>query len=199
MPKKKPDEPEQSADDKALEHRVDVMMSTELAKVSALAAEKLGGKKPAASSEAKSEVKEDQKTAPKLSAKLLKGVEAGEASEEPKTPAEPPIVIALADEAKPEEPAPAPEVPESQPEPAPTLTPENDPLEDSGTDEAVDDIVAKEGDTILAVGDALVAQEQRTATPGQTSGPPSKHKWLWFLVLVVLAGTAIDVFLFMSR
>jgi hypothetical protein len=187
MPKKKPEEPEQSTDDKALEHRVDVMMSTELAEVSALAAEKLGGKKRADTSDAK----EDQKTAPKLSAKLLKGVEASDASEEPKTPAKPPIVIALADEAEPE-PAPAPE-------PAPVQTQENDPLEDSGTDEAVDDIVAKEGDTILAVGDAITAREQRTAAPGQTSGGTARHKWIWFLVLVVLIGTAIDVFLFVLR
>jgi hypothetical protein len=175
MPKKKPEEPEQSADDKALEHRVDVMMSTELAEVSALAAEKLGDKSDAAG---------EQKTAPKLPAKLDQIVEAAEASK-------PPIVITLADEAEPE-PAPAPE-------PAPVQTQENDPLEDSGTNEAVDDIVAKEGDTILAVGDAMVAREQRTASPGQTSGGTAKHKWLWFLVLVVLAGTAVDVFLFVSR
>ena len=198
MPKKKPEEPEQSADDKALEHRVDVMMSTELAEVSALAAEKLGAKKPAASSEAKSEVKEDQKTAPKLSAKLTKAIEAAEAPEL-KVPAEPPIVITLADEAKPEEPVPAPEVPESQPEATPEPSQENDPLEDSSTNEAVDDIVAKEGDTILAVGDAMVAREQKTASPGHTSGVTAKHKWLWFLVLIVLLGTAADVYLFVSR
>lgn len=186
MPKKKPEEPEQSADDKALEHRVDVMMSTELAEVSALAAEKLGDKKPADTSDAK----EDQKTAPKLPPKLTKVVEAAEAHK-------PPIVITMADETEAEtepEPEPAP-----APEPAPVQTQENDPLEDSGTDEAVDDIVAKEGDTILAVGDAMVAREQRTASPGQTSGGTTRHKWLWFLVLVVLAGTAIDVFLFVSR
>jgi len=195
MPKKKTDEPEQSADEKVLVQRVDAMMSTELEKVSALAAEKLGGKKPAAKSTAVG----DQKTAPKLSAKLLKGVGAGEVSEEPKAPAEPPIVIALSDETKPG-PAPAPEVSEAQDEPAPAPpSPDNDPLEDSGTDEAVDDIVAKESDTMLALGDAVVAREQRTAEPGQSSAKPPKHKWVWFLLLVVLAGSAIDVYLFVAR
>jgi hypothetical protein len=190
MPKKKPEEPEQSADDKALEHRVDVMMSTELAEVSALAAEKLGAKKPAG----KSDTAAEQKTVPKLPAKFTKAIEAPEASE-PKVPAEPPIVITLADEAEAEpEPEPAP-----APEPAQSQTQENDPLEDSSTNEAVDDIVAKEGDTILAVGDAMVAREQKTASLGQTSGGTAKHKWLWFLVLVVLLGTAADVYLFVSR
>jgi hypothetical protein len=188
MTKKKSEEPEQSTNDKALEHRVDVMMSTELAEVSALAAEKLGAKKPVGESDTAG----DQKTAPKLPAKLTKVVEAAEASE-PKTPTESPIVITLADEAEAEpEPAPAPEA-------VPVQTQENDPLEDSGTDEAVDDIVAKEGDTILAVGDAMVAREQRTAAPGQTSGGTAKHKWVWFLILIVLIGTAVDVFLFVSR
>jgi hypothetical protein len=196
MPKKKPDEPEQSDDEKVLVQRVDAMMSTELEKVSALAAEKLGGKKPAAKSTAVG----DQKTAPKLPAKLRKDAEADEVSE-PKTPPEPPIVIALSDETKPEAPEPAAPDPVPQdddPAPAPP-SPANDPLEDSGTDQAVDDIVAKEGDTMLAFGDAVVAREQRTAEPGQTSGPSAKHSWLWFLFLVVLAGSAIDVYLFVSR
>jgi hypothetical protein len=76
--------------------------------------------------------------------------------------------------------------------------PPSDPLEDSATDKAVDDIVAHEGDTILAVNDALVARKQADAQPGRPSGKQGKHKWLWFVGLVVLIGTAIDLFLLLS-
>jgi hypothetical protein len=205
MPNKKSDEPEMSADEQALEHRVDVMMSTELVgadpAVSVPVAEKPDDKKPT------SKVTGDQKTAPKLPAKLLKNVKSDEAPE-PKTPAAPPIVIALADETEPgpnlvsedgqDTEADVAEAAEFQTEPAQDQNQKNDLLEDSSTDEAVDEIVANESDTILAVDDALAVRKQRLISAGQTHGGFVKHKWIWFLGFVVLLGTAIDLFIFIS-
>ena len=159
MPKKKNDEPEQSAEEQAMVQRVDTMMSTEL---------------------------------PKEKVSKLE------------TTTKPPIVIALADETKPG-PDPAPEVgpdiddgiaqgsePQTEPVQADNL------LEDSDTDEAVDEIVANESDTMLAVSDALSARKQKLLSSGRKHGGPIKHKWIWLLVFVVLLGTAIDFLLFAS-
>lgn len=93
----------------------------------------------------------------------------------PELSAKPPIVISLADEAP------------------------KDPLEDSATDKAVDDIVAHEGDTVLAVNDALAARKQATAEPGQPSGPRSSHKTFWIILLIILLGTAADAAVFLLR
>lgn len=204
MPKKKPDELEPSLQQKSLEHRVDAMMSTELARISTLAAEKLPEKKTTT----KEDTIGNQKTAPNLPAKLLKSVESSEASEAV-PPAKAPIVIALTDDTK-AKPAPVSEdnsdanddtTPAQLPqaELAQDQSPENDLLEDNSTNEAVDDIVAKESDTVLAVGDALIAREQRLASPEPTHDSVIKHKWTWFLLLVVLFGTIIDFFIFKSH
>lgn len=199
MSKKKANKPEESAENQELVRRVDAMMSTELPDepparpVSIVVAP--DDQKPVP-------VKtKNQKTAPKLSPKLLKSVEGDEVTKDEvtklKTPAKPPIVITLADEDKAaEEPAAKPEAEEAAAEPPKAQ--DKDPLEDSATDKAVDDIVAHEGDTVLAVTDALTARQQAVAQPGRPSGR-SDHKWLWLLILIILLGTAADVAIYLSR
>lgn len=176
MSKKKSDEPEESAENQELVRRVDAMMSTEL----------------------------PEEAAPKVPPKRPKTKDDADVTKlEP--PADPPIVITLADENKSPEP-PEPSDPPQEPaadsdtksgEPSEDQT--QDPLEDSATDEAVDDIVAHEGDTVLAVNDALTARKQATAQPGQPSGPRSSHKWLLIIILIILLGTAADVAIYLTR
>lgn len=198
MPDKKSDQPEQSADEKELEHRVDAMMSTELPETalptSAPETKKTDGKKSTGTAA------KDRKTAPKPPPKLPKSIKVDEAPkpEEPDPmPGDSPVSLV------PEAPSQATmdEVPaalETRAEPAQDQTREADPLEDSGTDEAVDDIVAHEGDTVLAVNDALAARQEKIAEASQSRQRHFKHKWFWFLVLVIILGTAIDLFIFLS-
>ena len=94
---------------------------------------------------------------------------------------------------KPETPAELPQ-PQDQPQPQ-----RQDPLEDGATDKAVDDIVAHEGDTVLAVNDALTARQQATAQPGRPSGDRAHHKWLWLIILIILLGTAADVAIYLTH
>lgn len=201
MPNKKPQQSEEPAGDPVLVGRVDAMMSTELAKdtppMPKAAKSKPNTKQTAAKPKS-------QKTAPKLPPKLLKSLET-ETSKPAKSEAlaGPPIVIKLADEG---ETSPEPDAePESKPEgelPEPEETDQgqpNDLLEDSDTNKAVDDIVAHESDTILAVNDALAARQQEDAQPGRPAGSRSRHKWLWFIGFVILVGTAVDAFIFLSK
>ncbi len=200
MSKKKSSEPEELAEDQVLVRRVDAMMSTELPDDAPV--------KPPATivepdkKQSTADVPKDQKTAPQLPPKLLKDTETDEVTKDTvtklKTPAEPPIVITLADEAAEdktsEEPAAEPQVNEPTQKPEPKA----DPLEDNATDQAVDDIVAHESDTVLAVNDALTAHQQATAQPGQPSGR-DHHKWLWLIILIILLGTAADVAIYLAR
>jgi hypothetical protein len=216
MPKKKSSEPKESAKNQELVRRVDKMMSTELpadvpAK-SVVMADEPDDKKPAPSAP------KNQKTAPELSPKLLKDAEAEKVEvTKLETPDKPPIVISLADEdmtsekqldePPSESPEETPEEPaiEAKPEAAPTETdklpqaPAKDPLEDNATDKAVDDIVAHEGDTVLAVNDALTARKEATAQPGRPSGARSHHRWFWLIILIILLGTAADVAIYLTH
>lgn len=110
----------------------------------------------------------DPKTAPEVSANLLKEIGA--------TPAEPaPVTQEAAPAAPTETPAAQEDIPPA--------------YEDPATAKAVDDIVAKESDTVLAAEDAA-------ARPPEPPKPKSfgdkfrgffRSKWLWLLLLVALA------------
>lgn len=212
MPKKKSDKSEESTENQELVRRVDSMMSTELPadvppKPVVMADEpdskKADGKKPSDKKPAASAPK-NQKTAPELPSKALKDTGAEEIKvTKLETPAKPPLVISLADEAtkdnEPEEAAEEPAAEADSEVAKPPQTPANDPLEDNATDKAVDDIVAHEGDTVLAVNDALTARKQATAEPGQISGRRRSHKLFWIVILIILLGTAADAAIFLMR
>lgn len=84
--------------------------------------------------------------------------------------------------------SPPPTVPEKQALPA-------DPLEDSGTDEAVIDIANKEGDTLLELQDALGHKATRVAgkLAERDRQAARRRRWAWcafllaFVLLVLLA------------
>jgi hypothetical protein len=156
---------EQSPEDEALTKRVDAMMASNEKDAT-----------PAVAINVDQPKKEKPPTAPPL-----------EGIYKPKLPAKPPIVIKLAEEKPPvaevAEPDPGPDSPPEEP-------PESVPLDDQKTDEAVDDIAAKEGDTVLALEDAKVARQVKAA-----GGKPSwktrlkslfKNKWTWVAVAVLI-------------
>jgi hypothetical protein len=200
MPKKKSSELEELAEDQVLVRRVDAMMSTELPEDAPV-------KPPATVVEPDKkrltvDMPKDQKTAPQLPPKSLKDTETDEVTKDKitklETPAKPPLVITLADEANEDKTSEEPTAESKTNEPAQKTEPKADPLEDNATDQAVDDIVSHEGDTVLAVNDALTARQQATAQPGQPSGR-SRHKWLWLVILIILLGTAADVAIYLTH
>ncbi len=78
----------------------------------------------------------------------------------------------------------------------PDITEQSADLDNSRTDEAVDDIVAHEGDVMLAVADAKVAERERQAETA--SGKKKSHGGFrvvfWFLIaLMALLAIAISV------
>ncbi|HEX4774258.1 MAG TPA: hypothetical protein VH234_01965 [Candidatus Saccharimonadales bacterium] len=166
--------PEQPEDDEAIK-RIDAMMSVN----------EVDGT-PAVSTSVDLEHFEKPKTAPKLPSVY-----------KPKEPAKPPIVIKLADETPPSQITPAqpqtepqlpPPLPESTEEPP--AQPGSPNLNDQATDQAVDDIAAKESDMVLAVEDAQKAKKGKVVV----GKPPWKerfreffgHKRLWAGLLVLL-------------
>ncbi len=191
MRDKKKSESGKTSEQEELVQRVDSMMSTELpADVPpkpTVMTDEPDDKKPASSAP------KNQKTAPELSKKLLKDKKAEETEvTKLETPDKPPIVISLADEDE-------DKASGEQPDESSEETPAKDPLEDKATDKAVDDIVAHEGDTVLAVNDALTARKQATAEPGQPSGPRSSHKLFWIIIYIILLGIAADAAIFLLR
>ncbi|MEK7059631.1 MAG: hypothetical protein AAB971_02655 [Patescibacteria group bacterium] len=218
MHNKKSDEPDKSVEEQALEQRVDAMLST---KPVPQASSTLSTPKPKPKPDPPAAIKptaqpiREQKTAPKLPDELM-ATEAKD-TDTPKTyklktPSEPPIVIALADAdtntdtntdvgAKTEDAAKditkkAASLNKAAEEttPADNELPD-DPLKDGATDKAVDEIVANEGDTLLALADAKAARKQ--AANNKPSGWKqkfaalfkSKRTWIvvGLLLLVLLA------------
>ena len=195
MLNKKPAKPEKSAEEQALESRVDAMMSIESAMTAASvpkSTNKANDKKPV------SKVTKSQKTAPELPDKLLKSVKGDEKTDSDK-PAEPPIVISLVDESKadppivseaaPDKPSKSakPEALDSKPADSEKKDLPDSMLEDSDTDEAVDEIVADEGDMMLAVNDALVVRKN-AAIVSNDSSPSVVKTLIWFTVFVLVLG-----------
>jgi hypothetical protein len=130
-----------------------------------------------------------QQTAPPLSGKLLKQISTDEAATESDKSAQ--AIVTTVKQA----PADSKNLPETSSE---SNAESPSALDDTATDKAVDDIVAQEGDIVLAVEDARTAQ--RGAIVKQPSGWQNKikrffkNKWTWVgvvLVLVVLLGLPI--------
>lgn len=206
MPSKKPKKPAKSETpdgDPVLVRRVDAIMNVDPTVTLPPSDPTPSTAKPTKTktkAKAKPKKPATTKTAPKLSPKLLEGLETNYESEA--TTADPPLVVKLADEGQE-----SPEL-EAEPEAAPDLEPIEDPtdtetnvdsLEDNDTDKAVDDIVAREGDTVLAVNDALVAREQDQAEATAPAGPRVKHKWAWFIFLIIVVGSAVDAYIFLTK
>ncbi len=192
MAKKKSDEDKRTTEQKALERKVDVMMSVE-----PLPGEPEAEPKSTEETD-KSPTKitvTDQATAPQLPAQLLKTIG------KTKTPKSSLKII----KSTPPEPAPEPEPETTVPEtPAPSTEPAIDkpvpdsrplpadnPLDDSATDKAVDSIIAEEANTQLAVDDA-VARQKAAAAGGP--GPGLLHRfftspWTWLFIIGIAGVT----------
>ncbi|MEK7599598.1 MAG: hypothetical protein AAB462_00995 [Patescibacteria group bacterium] len=193
MHNKESDEPDKSAEEKALEHKVDQMLST---KPVAASPPPTPPKPPKLVEPVTPTVAREIQTAPKLPDTTPPEPHKAYKLE---TPTEPPIVIALADAEEPksiEEPVlkPAEESESSEPisQPVDAETPiPDDPLEDGATNKAVDEIVAKEGDTLLALDDAKAARSQPKEPTGfkakLASIFKSKRTWAIVLALFVVA------------
>lgn len=143
------------------------------------------------------------KTAPELSPRLRKKIPVDHDSEEPDEPAlkpasasvsAPPLSIdeldKIAGKIEPDKPAepedPAPEASEKD------GTELSTDLDDSQTEKAVDDIVAREGDVMLALQDAATGKAKKTNPKSSPHGWKAKlrallrNKWTWVIVAVLL-------------
>lgn len=179
MAKKKATDSDKSEADKALEAKVDAMMDPKpAADVSVKDIKKQFEEnmklKPAESSDDnKIDVKVvSQKTAPELPPSLLKTVKEADKAE--------PVAVVVKPKAE------AEAIPEQGED---TLDPEVD-IASEATEEAVDDIVAHEGDTVLAVDDARVARKKKSAEGGSSWKTKlkavAKNKWTWLIVGLLL-------------
>jgi hypothetical protein len=155
MRNKKKDEPEKTPEQEALEQRVDAMMDPNkpdeapVATAEPPVAEKPAVKVPGAG--------KGTKTAPRLSTKLRKQIGAADV---PAKPLSIDKLDALTESiAEPETPS-EPEAPET-----PDITEQSMELNDSRTDEAVDDIVSYEGDVMLAIADSTAAERNKQVAP----------------------------------
>jgi hypothetical protein len=224
---KKKDEPAKTPEQEALERHVDAMMDPRLPDPSdgpgetppkvpepaPPAVERLAIR-PAKSAKT-------AKTAPELPTAARK-ITVSDASAEPlsidKLDQLAESIVAKDKDKSDEKPAPKPDKkpkpkPEPEPEPgsedagpdaADTATPEEDDLaepdiDDARTDEAVDDIVAHEGDVVLAVADATAAERNREA---ERMTDKKSHKGLsaffWFLVALMAALAIVITVLMMT-
>ncbi|HEY5442104.1 MAG TPA: hypothetical protein VIJ68_01045 [Candidatus Saccharimonadales bacterium] len=180
MAKKKSDQTEKSAEEQELERRVDAMMSVETSREPA--AEEPSDVAP---TEAPTD---DLATAPQLPTQLLKTIGAKKtkktAKPEPADPDDPPPERVLKlhidkdaplDETLPEEP-----------------TTDDDPLQDTETDKAVDDITAQEADLQLAVDDARARRRNEETKDDNRRGffaTIFTSPWTW-LIIIGIAGVA---------
>jgi hypothetical protein len=186
MSNKKSDEAGKSPELQELEQRVDAMMSTEqpkdkAAKVTAVPAKKTSSLRII------SDYPGNQKTAPKLPAKLLKNItaEAPAAAAPPEPAAEP------EPEKPPAEPVPVAPAEVEEPPSEPIVSTDNL-LENSETDRAVEDIVIHEGDTQLAVDDAIAKRKAAEADNVHGPGLISRFfssPWTWLFIIGIAAVT----------
>ncbi len=192
MHNKGTDEPEKSAKQQELEHKVDSMMSV---KPVAALPPKPKSVEPISKPKPETQDSREFKTAPKLpsAAKITTEAEAPNKAYKLKTPDKPPIVIALADtpttEAITEPVTPTDTKPVTPAVPEATIP--DDPLQDGATDKAVDEIVAREGDTLLALDDAKAASKQpvKTATGWKDKLAAvfkSKRTWAIIVALIII-------------
>lgn len=198
MARKQPAKPEQSAEEEELVRRVDAMMGSEPA----------DGTPKAAPADAK---KNASTSAPVLPAALLKKIKTADATPPREkvikidhnptpnpAPAKPEPVVASTVATPEASPAPAsspPPPPAAVPQPTDQPAPIEDPekasvnLEDAGTDLAVDDIVAHEGDTLLALEDIKSKRGQEVVVskgPGFKANLRSFFTSKKFVVILVI-------------
>jgi len=192
MAKKKSDHTEASDERGELERRVDAMMSVERP-----------ADKPAPKSKKPAEkASDDEPTAPQLPARLLKSI--GGKSTIKIIPSEPEAAADIADDDPPADdtdksdindpPAEAESVVDEQPLPEPTKAAKpplpGDPLEDTETDKAVDDIVVHEADLQLAVDDVRTRRYAAEAELQNRRGLLATiftSFWTW-LIIIGIAG-----------
>ena len=120
----------------------------------------------------------DAKTAPEVSGTLLGKVDDSIDADTQSTQTKPP--------AKKPEPASKPTKPMRQETAKDPVSP-NDPLSDETTDEAVADIAAKEGNTLLALQDAIGRKASHVAgdLAQQDRQAAKRRRWAWFVFLVL--------------
>ena len=182
MSEKKNDKEEKLSAEEALNKRVDAMMNPELPDPDPVKPN--SGTPPPLDifKDAPASVAKTTKTAPEVSGNLLQKVDTRD--EGNSQTAAPPPSVTPKKEASPHKPKP------KQPAPQHTSAPpEQDrttPLDDQETDRAIDDIASHEGDTILALQDAIVRKKGRQSNNrpthvGRTVG------WLVLLLLAVVA------------
>lgn len=206
MPDKKSKEPEKSAEEKALEERVEVMMNPEIPDpTSAPAIDTKPAAKESAVTSGGAEPRTQIKSAPPLASRLRKQIPVSPAAvpdtplsidklDQITGPVEEPTVATT------DAPAAEPRAEAAEP-PAETASTtessvEGDGLENAETDKAVDDIVAQEGDIVLAVEDAAAIRRS-----GQVKKPSrgwkaklkafftDKRTWIGIVVILVIVFT----------
>jgi hypothetical protein len=197
MAKKKSDQDDKSTEQKALERKVDAMMSVE----GQLPEETEPEAKPEPKSKPAKVIIEkpvedpvpDQSTAPQLPPQLLKTIGSRPAKSSLK------IIKTKSDEESseilvkltPKAETPKTEVTSTEPEPEQEPLATDDPLEDTVTDKAVDSIVAEEANMQLAVDDAVA---RRKAAEAEGHGPGVVYRffispWTWLFIIGIAAVT----------
>lgn len=212
MPDKKSNEPEKSAEEKALEERVEVMMNPNLPDSPATAKSSEPRAEPVAVPQVSAASRIEVKSAPPLAARLRKQISAEKQeptptvaklnapaaaavpAELPKTPLSIDKLDQIAGPVElPENNSAADEEQAVDDTPVPVAAKpatEEDGLSDADTDKAVDDIVAEEGDIVLAVEDA--AAVRRNKQPKKSSSWKDKlrgfftDKRTWIGIAAVL-------------
>jgi hypothetical protein len=223
---KKKDEPEKTPEQEALERHVDAMMdpklpdpSDEPAEIQPKKPEPTPAPEPAPPAIERLTVRPPKsaktaKTAPELpsAAPAARKITVSDASAKPlsidKLDQLAESIVAKDKDKPAEKPdeKPKPEPKPDEPDNADDAAPEEDDIaelgidmDDERTDEAVDDIVAHEGDVVLAVADATAAERNREAE--KMTGKKS-HKGLaaffWFLVAVMAALAIVITLLMMT-
>jgi hypothetical protein len=213
MRDKKKSEPKKTPEQEALERHVDAMMDPEQPDEAPTAL----APKPAATGTPKitavaAPAAEPTKTAPQLSPNLRKQITVTDASTKPLsidkldelaeqiTKSETPKKKSKKSTTKtetPEEPEEAP-APETEPE---DITEQSTDLDDTRTDEAVQNIVAYEGDVMLAVADSTAEERNRQAgaVADEHRGHPIFSTIFWTLIaLVAILIIALGALLFMG-
>lgn len=196
MRNKKSAQADGSPEEEAVVKRVDRMLSTELPEEKSADA---AGQPPAEKTLKITPTQpEGASTAPAIPESLLKQIKADDDAEAPKPPLK--IDSSTAQAAEASKPGKADTMPveaadqEAEPPVNSVETgPQSVELGDRQTDQAVDEIVAREGDTVLALEDAKNRRSQPSSTPGFKDKIKAffKNKWTWLgllLVLIVLLG-----------
>ncbi len=187
MRNKKPEEPEKSAEEKALEERVDAMMDAKRSdEAPETATHVVTGSKPTIITPTiETTASQAKPSAPVLPRRLLSHLAVDE------TPTKPLLIDKLDQltggvtetEAKAETEMPPIVLPDELP------TDLSSDLNDAAIDGAVDDIVAKESDIVLAVEDAQVARRSVLQPSGWEVHVRAVlvSKWTWLTVVALLA------------